>query len=242
MAQNVYDRPDFFAAYDALPRSIEGLAGAAEWPALRAMLPPMAGLRVLDLGCGFGWFCRWAREAGAVNVLGVDLSRRMLARAAEMTRDEAIRYERADLDSYRPPAEAFDLAFSSLALHYVVDVDRLFAAVRAALAPGGRLVLSTEHPILTAPPAQQWTSGPDGGPVWPLAGYAREGERRTDWLAPGIVKQHRRVATTLNALVDAGFVLERMIEWAPSPNDVAAHPEWEREMERPMFLLLSARL
>jgi len=82
MAGNIYDDPDFFAAYARLPRSAGGLEAAAEWPAMRAMLPPLAGARVLDLGCGYGWFCRWARAAGAQSVLGLDLSERMLARAA----------------------------------------------------------------------------------------------------------------------------------------------------------------
>jgi SAM-dependent methyltransferase len=64
MTQNIYDAPGFFAGYSALCRSVQGLDGAPEWPALRAMLPPLAGRRVVDLGCGFGWFCRWAAGQG----------------------------------------------------------------------------------------------------------------------------------------------------------------------------------
>jgi 2-polyprenyl-3-methyl-5-hydroxy-6-metoxy-1,4-benzoquinol methylase len=62
MAQNIYDNPDFFAGYSQRGRSIEGLAGAAEWPVLKAMLPDLRGFRVVDLGCGYGCFCRWACE------------------------------------------------------------------------------------------------------------------------------------------------------------------------------------
>ena len=62
MAQNIYDDEEFFVAYSGLRRSVEGLDGAPEWPTLRSMLPPMSGLRVVDLGCGFGWFTRWAVE------------------------------------------------------------------------------------------------------------------------------------------------------------------------------------
>ena len=72
MTQNIYDDPGFFAAYRQLRRSVEGLAGAPEWPSLRALLPDLTGLRVVDLGCGFGWFCRWARESGAAHVVGLD--------------------------------------------------------------------------------------------------------------------------------------------------------------------------
>lgn len=52
MSQNIYDNPDFFAGYATLPRSVNGLDGAPEWPALRAMLPELRDQRVLDLGCG----------------------------------------------------------------------------------------------------------------------------------------------------------------------------------------------
>ena len=58
MTQNIYDNESFFAVYSRLPRSVEGLDGAPEWPTLRAMLPEVSGRRAVDLGCGFGWFCR----------------------------------------------------------------------------------------------------------------------------------------------------------------------------------------
>jgi 2-polyprenyl-3-methyl-5-hydroxy-6-metoxy-1,4-benzoquinol methylase len=81
VTQNIYDNPGFFDGYSQLPRSLEGLAGAPEWPDLRALLPPMRGQTVLDLGCGYGWFSRWAVEHGAHSVLGLDVSQKMLQRA-----------------------------------------------------------------------------------------------------------------------------------------------------------------
>ena len=39
MTQNIYDNPEFFEGYGRLPRSVEGLEGAPEWPALRVLLP-----------------------------------------------------------------------------------------------------------------------------------------------------------------------------------------------------------
>src|SRR5262245_50557994 len=107
MTQNIYDDPGFFAGYSGLPRSIHGLDGAPEWPTLRALLPDFAGLRVLDLGCGFGWFCRYARGAGAAQVTGCDVSARMLARARAQTSDDAITYVRADLEHLTLKPNAF---------------------------------------------------------------------------------------------------------------------------------------
>src|SRR5690606_18941036 len=72
MAQNIYDNPEFFAGYSQLPRQVDGLGGAPEWPAIKTMLPDLTAKRVVDLGCGFGWASRWFREQGAASVLGLD--------------------------------------------------------------------------------------------------------------------------------------------------------------------------
>ncbi|XXT56862.1 class I SAM-dependent methyltransferase [Sorangium sp. So ce590] len=138
MTQNIYDDPGFFEAYSQLRRSVEGLDGAPEWPALQALVPDLTGLRVVDLGCGFGWFCRWARENGAASVLGLDVSERMLQRARSETSDEAILYTPTDLERLDLPEAAFDFAYSSLALHYIEHLGGLLAAVHRALAPGER--------------------------------------------------------------------------------------------------------
>jgi hypothetical protein len=166
MAQNIYDRPDFFAAYSELPRSVHGLLGAPEWPAVRALVPDLAGTRVADLA-------------------------------------------------------------------------RLARVVRNALRSGGRLVVTTEHPIFMAPSRPRWVQD-EGRRVWPLDRYAEEGPRVTDWLAPGVRKHHRTLGTTVNTLVDAGFTIRRLIEWSPSPDQVAADPALAEERDRPMFLLIAA--
>lgn len=241
MAQNIYDRPDFFEGYSQLSRSVEGLDGAPEWPALRAMLPDVDGLSIVDLGCGFGWFCRWARAHGASDVLGLDLSEKMLARARAADADVAIAYQRADLDELTLPPARFDLAYSSLALHYVSDVARLFATVHQALVPGGSFVFSTEHPIYMAPTKPGWSVDAAGKKTWPLDQYLVEGPRTTDWFTKGVVKHHRTMGTTLNLLIRAGFMIEQVEEFRPTDAQIAARPELAEELERPMFLLVRAR-
>lgn len=239
MAQNIYDDPEFFGGYGRLRRSVEGLDGAPEWPALRALLPPLRGLEVVDLGCGFGWFCRWARAQGAARVLGLDLSERMLARARASTADGAIAYERADLERVILPAGRFDLAYSSLALHYVEGAEGLLAAVHRALVPGGRLVFSTEHPVYTAPTEPGWRVDARGRKTWPVDRYLVEGPRRTHWLGKTVVKQHRTIGTTLNFLVRAGFAIRHVEEFCPTEEQIAADPSLAEERERPMFQLVA---
>jgi ubiquinone/menaquinone biosynthesis C-methylase UbiE len=241
MTHNIYDTPDFFREYSRLERSQHGLDGAWEWPLLRSILPELNGKRILDLGCGFGWFARWARQQGAISVLGLDVSRNMLKRAEEMTSDDAIEYRRADFEEAEFPAENFDLVFSALALHYIQNLPRIFGEVNRALCRGGWFVFSVEHPIFTASRNAKWMSHGEGKKTWPVDSYAIEGPRTTDWLAKGFTKQHRKFSTVINALIGAEFSLTQIEEWGPTADQIARRPDLAEESERPLFLLIAAR-
>lgn len=238
MAQNIYDDPIFFAGYSKLRRSVHGLAGAPEWPAMQAMLPALQGLKIADLGCGYGWFCQWAGAQGAAQVQGFDLSEKMLERAAAATSDRAIEYRRADLETLELPAAAFDLVYSSLTLHYIRDLPRLFACIYRALLPGGRFVFSIEHPIFMASPAADWLADAQGNKVWPVSRYQLEGPRLTNWLAEGVVKQHRTMGTLFSQLIAAGLVITHVNEWGPTTAQIEQQPALAEEAERPMLLLV----
>lgn len=238
-AQNIYDDPTFFAGYSQLPRQVQGLDAAPEWPALRALLPDLHDACAADLGCGFGWAARWMRAQGAASVLGIDLSQTMLARAAADTHDPATSYRRADLETLDLPAAAFDLVFSALVFHYVQDFDRLSRMIHAAMVPGGALVFSIEHPIFMAAAHPRWITDEDGRQTWPVNGYAMEGERRTDWFAKGVLKSHRTISTTLTTLIRAGFTLRKIDEFAPTAAQIDQQPALGKERERPMMLLLA---
>ncbi|MBN3942259.1 class I SAM-dependent methyltransferase [Nostoc sp. NMS9] len=240
MAQNIYDDQFFFEAYGQLPRSIHGLDGAPEWPALRRLLPPLQALSVLDLGCGFGWFSRWAAESGAESVLAVDLSERMLTRARAKTELTNVIFERADLETLVLPPAAFDLVYSSLVLHYVKRLPALLDTLFYATRSHGKLIFSVEHPLFTAPANATWETLPSGARVWPLDQYLIEGPRVTNWLAPSVTKQHRTISTYVNLLLAAGFHILAIEEWGPSPAQIEEHPEWASELHRPPFLLISA--
>jgi 2-polyprenyl-3-methyl-5-hydroxy-6-metoxy-1,4-benzoquinol methylase len=79
--QNIYDDPTFFADYAQLEQFGTGWTRAFEYPSFRSLLPDVAGRRVLDLGCGAGQLARHLAERGAAEVIGVDLSEKMLALA-----------------------------------------------------------------------------------------------------------------------------------------------------------------
>lgn len=135
MKQNKYDDSGFFDKYSQMPRSTRGLEAAGEWSTFRSLLPGLHGKRVLDLGCGFGWHCRYAREQQAESVVGVDLSANMLERARAMTRDPKIQYLQMAIEDIEFSKEEFDTVISSLAIHYVERFDDPAAAFIIVLSP-----------------------------------------------------------------------------------------------------------
>jgi ubiquinone/menaquinone biosynthesis C-methylase UbiE len=238
--QNIYDDPTFFAGYEKLRETNSGLNDVLEQPALRGLLPQsLEGLRVLDLGCGFGDFARFARGLGARSVVGVDVSAKMLAGAAERTSDSTIEYRKVSIEEFQPAGGFFDLVVSSLALHYVEDYGAVVGRVAAILKAGGRFIFSVEHPICTAL-AQPWVRDGSGKALyWPVDDYRREGRRNTRWFVDGVVKFHRTVETYVNVLLDGGFALRSLLEPEPvMAND--AVPDLGLQRRRPPFLLLAA--
>ncbi len=239
--ENRYDDEIFFTKYSEMDRSRKGLAGAGEWRELERLLPPFAGKRVLDLGCGYGWHCAYAAEHGAAQVLGVDISEQMLAEACRRNAAPAITYERAAMEDLEFPDGAFDVVLSSLAFHYVRDFGPLAANIARWLAPGGDFVFSVEHPVFTAEGSQDWIYDEDGRiSHFPVDNYYYEGERDAVFLGEHVVKYHRTLTTYIDTLLTSGFEIIRLVEPEP-PRDMWDIPGMVDEMRRPMMLLVKAR-
>lgn len=242
MLENKYDDPHFFEKYSDMARSRQGLAAAGEWRQLKALLPPLTGKKILDLGCGFGWHCRYAAEQGAAQVIGIDLSQRMLERAQRENGHPRIEYRHGAIQQARFEAGQFDLVLSSLALHYVQDYHGICREVHRWLAPGGDFVFSAEHPVFTAYGNQDWIYDQQGKILhWPVDRYYQEGPRQAVFLGETVTKYHRTVETYLKGLLENGFTLTGLAEARPSPEQLAEDPAMEQELRRPMMLLLAAR-
>src|SRR5262249_58641461 len=86
-----------------------------------------------------------------------------------------------------------------------------------------------------------WARGGAGTGRWELEDYTIEGAREERWFVEGVRKVHRTLATLINGLVDAGLVVERVVEPVPDEAWLRAHPQSRDEQRRPMFLLVRAR-
>ncbi|WFB69789.1 class I SAM-dependent methyltransferase [Chryseobacterium sp. WX] len=240
MKENKYDHPSFFDQYEKMLRSQIGLEGAGEWHTLKNMLPDFHGKNILDLGCGFGWHCRFAIENGAKTVTGIDLSERMLAKALEINSLPGIQYERIALEEVDYPAEKFDIILSSLTLHYVESFDSIVQNIYKWLTPGGSFVFSVEHPVFTAEGGQDWIYDKNGEKIcWPVDRYFIEGKRNTTFLGENVIKYHRTLTSYLNTLLKHGFTLKEVIEPEPGQEMLKEIPEMKEELRRPMMFLIS---
>ena len=231
---NHYDNPEFFAAYAQMSRSQQGLDGAGEWHQLQPLFPDMTGKDVLDLGCGYGWHCKYAADHGAKSVLGIDQSEMMIAEAKKRNAHENIDYRVCSLQDYEYPAAAYDLVVSNLVLHYVEDLDGVYRRIHTTLRPRGVFLMNIEHPTFTAGVNQQFAK--DG--TWPVDDYYYPGLRKTDFLGHTITKYHHTLTQILGGLLKAGFRIEAVEEAMPPEAWRAVMPE---EMRRPMMLLVRAR-
>lgn len=241
MRQNKYDDVNFFSAYGKMLRSVKGLEGAGEWHVFKEMLPELQNKTVLDLGCGFGWHCRYAREQQASSVIGVDISAKMLQKAREMTEDPAISYMNMPIEDINFSASQFDVVISSLAFHYIQSFEALCSKVYACLKPGGSFVFSVEHPIFTSRNEQDWYYDDQGSRLhWPMDRYQFEGLRNTTFLNENVIKYHRTISTYMNDLIHAGFTLREVQEPVPSQEMLRTIPDMKDELRRPMFLIISA--
>lgn len=140
------DYDEFAEAYST-DNEVNLLNGHYERPAMLDLAGDVDGRRVLDAGCGSGPLSAALRDGGAT-VTGFDLSPAMIELARRRLGEDADLMV-ADLAEPLPYADAaFDDVVASLVLHYLEDWAQPLAELRRVLKPGGRLILSVNHPIL----------------------------------------------------------------------------------------------
>lgn len=242
MWNNEYDNQKFFEEYSKMPRSKMGLSAAGEWHQLKPLFPALEGKHVLDLGCGYGWHCKFSVEKGAERVLGIDLSQKMIEEAQRRNTDQKIEYRVCGIEEYEYPECTWDCVISNLAFHYIEEIEPVFQKVYRTLKPNGTFLLNIEHPVFTAGVGQDWVYSKAGTPeYWPIDDYFVPGGRKTQFLGCEVVKQHHTITQILMGLLNNGFVLQ-VVEEAQPPQEMMDLPGMKDELRRPMMLLIKAEV
>lgn len=215
-------------------------------PALLAVCGDVSGLRVLDVGCGQGWFSRQLALRGA-KVSGIDISERQIANALRHEEGSPLGIEyrvgnAGELSELWEPG-SFDLATGCMSFQDMADVGAAFAAVRELLVEKGRLVISVSHPG-TDTVHREWELSDDGSRLaLKIDRYFDTGPRTVSWSMERLVSHWkspawRRTLTEWSELIaEAGFVIRRMNEPRPTREQIARQPALEDAARLPMFLI-----
>lgn len=243
--QNIYDDPLFFEGYSLLRANPLNYNELLEQPAFHRLLPDLVGKSVLDLGCGSGDSCEAYAKSGADPVIGIDLSENMLrlARTRNNTGNGTIEYHCMDMMNIGALGRRFDVITSSLAVHYVKDFEKLVELVWECLVPEGIFVFSQEHPLTTAPSSGvEYQKDESGRSInYLLNDYGRPGFRSVRWFVDNVEKYHRMFSQIINALIQAGFMIEAIDEPLPDDTLLEKVPRMYREYIKPSFLLIRAK-
>ncbi|MET7332650.1 class I SAM-dependent methyltransferase [Nonomuraea sp. NPDC005650] len=207
-----------------------------EEPAFLEELGEVTGLRVLDLGCGDAAIGQVVLDAGCRSYLGLDGSAAMVEAGNSALYGTAGRVEMVDIEDFSAPPSSFDLIVSRLAFHYVEDIEPVLASCHECLSPGGRIIFTVVHPILTShdPGVQGKRTS------WVVDDYFLQGPRERQWMGGTVTWFHRTIEDYVALLTKSGFSLTSLSECAPREDRFNGDAdELARRRRVPLFLLLA---
>lgn len=186
-----------------------------EQPVVRRILDGLPVGTALDAACGTGRHTTYLRELGH-DVIGVDASPEMLAQARKRLPDVA--FHEADLHRLPLPDNAVDTVVCALALTHVADLAHVLAEFARVLQPGGSLVISDAHQLVSyLRPTLARRRGPDGHPSL-------------------LAEHHRPLSAYLAAALPLGFQVRQCeeprrprhsLDPDTAPDPLPAHVSWD---------------
>ena len=212
-------------------------------PALLKACGRVRGLRVLDVGCGQGYFSRLLAERGA-SVVGIDVSPRMIAHAKMHEEKQPLGIEYRVMDARKignvwTPG-SFDLITACMSLDDMPRPDRVIQSASRILADEGGIAFSVVHSLS---PHNSWRTDKTGVIMVRLDDYFEKGSEVVRWDMPRL-KHHwstigfRFTISDWSRMADeSGFSVERIYEPRPSLSQVGKHPELRICYRLPFFLV-----
>jgi len=220
-----------------------------EVPAMLSLIGGVKGKKVLDAGCGYGYYSVLLAKRGAT-VTGIDISERMIELAKKNAHKASVECEffvcdMQDLSVFTK--NSFDMVISSIVVGYLDNLEKAFSEVFRILKGNGVFAFSENHPLLKG----SWEKDSKGKRLhWNIDNYFNRSVRTIEWGTQNgnIIEtssRHRTVQDYFDALTTSGLLVERLVE--PEPlvptisNNRASQEHSARAKRIPIFILFKAR-
>ena len=221
-------------------------------PAFLAMLPDVGGLRGLDIGCGEGHNTRLLAQRGA-RMTAVDISETFVQHARDAERDcpLGINYQIASAVELPFDDGRFDFAVAFMSLMDMPQSERAIREAFRVIKPGGFFQFSICHPCFQTP-LWRWITDESGKRLGVVCGeyFDQKPGRMEEWIfgsAPATLRKFkipifdRTLSDWLNALLDAGFNIERFTEPHADEKTAAECPAVADTRSVAYFLIVRCR-
>ncbi len=223
-----------------------------EKPAIYSLLPNLKGKKVLSLGCGSGEDVNYLKKRGAIRSMGVDISENLI-RIAKKQYPES-EFIRGDMEKLDLKDEEFNLVFSSFALHYLPTYKKVFKESYRVLKSKGILLFSAGHPIGSS--MEKMPNAADGVEDRRLGivinrnnktrktygNYLSREPFRTRIPEFDVTYWKQPLSTTINELLEAGFVIKKCLEPKPKRRfESLNHYEYQQLLRIPDIIIFKAQ-
>lgn len=197
---------------------------------------------ILEIGAGSAPCSRWLASQGR-QVTASDISPAMIAHASRLNTETGHTFDLivAGIEDLPVPDNSFDIAFTSFgAIGFIPDLTRAFTEIARVLRPGGQWVYAATHPMSWIFPDSPFRE--DLSVIRPYG--KRDVYVETSGKTVAYAEFSHTIADHMNALIDAGFTIERVDEPMWKPGHELVWGPWgpERGATIPGSLIVSARL
>ncbi|MBW6420243.1 class I SAM-dependent methyltransferase [Rhizobium sp. XQZ8] len=228
---------------------------ALNTPAFLELLPPVAGLKGLDLGCGEGTNTRAVAKLGAT-MTGLDIAPTFLryARETEAQDPLGIAYVEGNGETIDFPDATFDFVTAFMSMMDMANQRQVLKGVHRVLKPGGFLQFSILHPCFVPPSRKNIRDETGEAVAVQISDYFDEADGKVErWTFSSIPKEeaatlkpfsiprfHRTLTTWVSMIVEAGLTIQAFGEPMASEEVARAEPVVADTRVAPIFLHIRA--
>ncbi|MET3728291.1 SAM-dependent methyltransferase [Fictibacillus halophilus] len=180
----------------------------------------ISGNKVLDIGCGSGHSLQYMGVKGAKELWGLDLCTKQIETARNVLQDQQVEVTLVESpmeENPGLPSSYFDIVYSIYALGWTTNLYQTFSNIYDYLKPGGIFIFSWEHPLHDRLKFEESSFTFNKS-------YVTEGPEFNEGWQNQAVIHHRKLSTYINALIDAGFMIDKVIDEVCLPEEHSENP------------------